>query len=521
MRRWLLAVLLSSCSPAEDAESPPVDPDATLIPVESADAAALARFVDRSATSVLATTRHRQATSRDRLTGELPPVALVANGNRDMNNFVCKSANAEAAPGQLVSYVFDEPACKESYVRGFVLARFEGHGELVRLWLTALSLESGGFDDEMLRIYVDDHPRPLIQAPLSKVADGSLGEIFAAPFGAEAPDHVSWRYPVVFDEKLIVAVDRLGSFDLFYHQSDVLLTDEPRHAASHRLPERDGAKAALGAPLGAPAVGAPISIHLEPGASNAVLSLDGPFTLAAVRVTSSSPLDAVRLQVAFDGEPSMDLPLPDLFAASRASPDPASPSLGPGLELRLPMPFSTSTTWSLTNGGSSPVDLTLSFEGEAGVPDAPFGRLRVVHSDTLGPTTKASHPVAHMLGPGRLAGVCIVMQGHAMATGALSDPYNFLEGDERVSLDGELALDGTGTEDYFDSAFYFARGPFASPFAQAFGIADDGQSGEVSACRWHLFNDRLDFTSSLDFDLEIGPGLPELLDRYRSVAFVY
>lgn len=45
--------------------------------------------------------------------------------------------------------------------------------------------------------------------------------------------------------------------------------------------------------------------------------------------------------------------------------------------------------------------------------------------------------------------------------------------------------------------------------------------GRASACRFHFGNDAIDFGKSLDADLEIGPGDPSLLDRYRTVAFVY
>jgi hypothetical protein len=510
----LLALALLGCgSAAEPAGAPPVaGPDDFVVPVETADALALSRLNSFADLPVLGSTVHRQQSSRDRLTGAPPPVALVANGNRDMNNFVCKSDDAEADPAQLVPYVFDQEACAENYVHGFVLARFEGAGELVRFWLTALSLRAGSFDDEVFRLYVDDAPSPLVQVPLASVVDGSAGEIFAPPFGAGAPDHVAWRYPVVFAKKLIVAVDRLGALDLVYHQSDVLLSAEPRHAAKQRLAARDDAIPAL-----APTFGAPVAITLPAGASQEVLSLSGPRTLRAVRVTSADDLSDVQLMASFDGAQTMDLPLLELFAAASAEPDGASLALGPGLELRLPMPFSSSTHWTLANHGSSPVSLTLETDDAPGVPEGDWRPLHVIRSETLAPTTAADHPVANLTGPGRVVGVCALLQGHGLSTG-FADPLNFLEGDERVTLDGELAIDGTGTEDYFDSAFYFASGSFASPFAQAWGV---DPAGEISACRWHVLSDRLDFQSQLEFQLEIGPGAPDLLDRYRTVTFAY
>jgi DUF2961 family protein len=94
-------------------------------------------------------------------------------------------------------------------------------------------------------------------------------------------------------------------------------------------------------------------------------------------------------------------------------------------------------------------------------------------------------------------------------------------------VDGEPAVPGTGTEAYLNSSFYFNGGEFGAPFTQAWGIARDRpdrfglQHGKVSACRWQVLGDTIDFRSSVEFRYEIGPGDPSLLDRYRSIAFFY
>jgi hypothetical protein len=101
-----------------------------------------------------------------------------------------------------------------------------------------------------------------------------------------------------------------------------------------------------------------------------------------------------------------------------------------------------------------------------------------------------------------------------------SHPLGFLEGDERGVIDGKSVIFGTGTEDYLNSSFYFADGAFATPFAQA-QKSEAETRGTVVGCRWHILSDAIDFLSSFDFDLEIGAADPTMLDRYRSVAFLY
>ena len=91
-------------------------------------------------------------------------------------------------------------------------------------------------------------------------------------------------------------------------------------------------------------------------------------------------------------------------------------------------------------------------------------------------------------------------------------------------------MPGTGTESYVNTGFYFNRGPYGTPFAQGWGMAKFDvavpfrlpvEHGKVSACRWHVLGDVIDFQSSLRVEYEIGPGDPSLLDRYRTVAFYY
>ena len=91
-----------------------------------------------------------------------------------------------------------------------------------------------------------------------------------------------------------------------------------------------------------------------------------------------------------------------------------------------------------------------------------------------------------------------------------------------------VALEAGGRylpEDYLNDAFYFEKGLFGFAFGQAHAMGDDASAsparGNVSACRWNILGDAIDFQQRFDLSLEIGPGEPSLLDRYRSVAFYY
>ncbi len=80
----------------------------------------------------------------------------------------------------------------------------------------------------------------------------------------------------------------------------------------------------------------------------------------------------------------------------------------------------------------------------------------------MGSTEGARWTVADVTGRGKLVGVSQSMEG-LLADG---NTRGYLEGDERVYVDGERtpAIHGTGTEDYYESGWYFNAGTYSTPF---------------------------------------------------------
>jgi hypothetical protein len=95
----------------------------------------------------------------------------------------------------------------------------------------------------------------------------------------------------------------------------------------------------------------------------------------------------------------------------------------------------------------------------------------------------------------------------------------FLEGDEMVYVDGETkpSINGTGTEDYFNSGWYFNYGVYSAPY-HGVTIKDDEKS-RINAYRWHI-EDAIPFKKSIRFTIEHGAGNDVTAD-YSSVAFWY
>lgn len=513
--------------------------------LELSDAAGLRKLGRWEALPELPTAsgRYVQQSSRDRGTDDAS-FPLSGAGNRDFNNFLCASADAQLDPDQITPFHFDQAECEEDYVQGAVLARFEGAGRMVRMWLGMLSLMFGEADDEVLRLYVDDEPTPRVEVLLRDALDGRAGEIFAPPFGAGSPRRLAWYYPVAFGQKLIVALDRLGPSDAYYHHVDVVLDDAapPEAVGQQRLAERDAAAAQLGAlyrPAGErPLLGAIERVALGTFGTQRVQQ-SGPGTVHELRVhvaeSALAALATVQLSVRWDGAAgaAIDLPLLELFGSSLTPPERPSAALTSFVEgddrvlsLKLPMPFASAAEWSFTQRGFGAVAFDVELRGEARVPSAPFGHLYVQRRDTRGPTSAVHHVAVQAEGRGRLVGVCAMLEGHADPNAGIQfDPLNLLEGDVEASVDGESALWGTGTEEYADDVFYFADAPHGSPFVQAWGKVSDvaqSEAGQVNLCRFHVLGTELDFQSSLDLRFELGGAAnPQIVDRIRTVAFLY
>lgn len=522
----------------------PLDPTITSIAAETSDVESLNLLGDWAQLPVFGTGQYLQQSSHDRgvdNASEAMVFTVTAHGNRDFDNFICRSSDADLGSGALVPYAYDMPNCTESYVRGAELARFEGSGRLMRLWLTDDTLFNNGQPaNEMLRIYVDDNPRAAIQVPLQQVLNGGAGEIFTIPFGAIARTYIAWHYPVVFSSKLVVALDHLSA--QYYYQADAVLDAQTqrRVAPRQRASQRDAAHAKLSAPSPLPPSAAALhseSLMLGPGEMRAV-SIAGPVTVEELQLRvpkdKLASLAPVVLSVKWDGaaQPAINLAILDLFNASHAVVELSDLALASSVEgddqvlsLRLPMPFSTSSDWTIKNSGSDTVSLQLDWSGEKLVPSAPFGHLTVQVNDAPLPTSQLEQPVATVSGQGRFVGVCGDLGGHGdNGVTGVSSNLDMMQGDFRALADGRKVIDSTGTEDYADSAYYFRDSPKATPFAQNWGRVDDNNAkppGQVSFCRWQVLGSEIDFQHEFKAIHEMSQYNTSIVERHHTAAYLY
>ncbi len=104
------------------------------------------------------------------------------------------------------------------------------------------------------------------------------------------------------------------------------------------------------------------------------------------------------------------------------------------------------------------------------------------------------------------------------------DPGKWYEGDDMIYVDGELALHGTGTEDFYGGAWGF-RKRYVTPF---YGVSyrhlPDGYNkwsppGKYTVYRFHIL-DPIPFQKSIRVTIEHGHA-NDAGNEYRSVAYWY
>lgn len=527
------------CQSAADAVPQAGSDDLTLqMPTELATPASLALFGDWNSQPTLRDGIYRLLSTRDREQAVVAGPDLLRNGNKDMNNFVCQG-QGEAMLLPVVPLAFDQLHCDDAYLRGYVVADVTGPGRLARLAYTSTSLLLDSLDERTnLLLYLDDSTTPALRAPMRQALAGTAGRFFQPPFAAAVSTNLAWYYPVDFAQRLVVAIENPSPADLIYFQIGYVTSETPLAA-----PAGDPAAAAV-ATLNdrnwLQALDQPVAITLPPG-ETVTLERQGPAVLSQLRITLASnrvaDLATVRLRVFWDEykKPAVNAPLDYIYGTFFAVPPLAGLVLGATaaeqnttLAMRLPMPYRHVARFEFANSGTMAIEFAVDLPQGVQMPSEPWGYLHAVTNETAAPASTPGHHVANFTGRGRLMGTCLHMLGRAMAdTSLLNSSLNFLEGDELIQVDGEPRLFGTGTEDYFNSSFYFQDAPFATPFAQAWAVVPPPNDvvytglGQVSACRWHVLGDSIDFAENLNFDLEIGPGQPRLLERYRSTAWAY
>ncbi|HEY4022942.1 MAG TPA: glycoside hydrolase family 172 protein [Pseudonocardiaceae bacterium] len=245
--------------------------------------------------------------------------------------------------------------------------------------------------------------------------------------------------------------------------------------------------------------------------------------------TARKLLQGLRLRISFDGRTMVDSPLGEFYGTGFAVEQVDSLFFGVDpingwYSAWWPMPYLSGATISIYNGSGIAVS-----GAQADVTSAPdpaaAAKLMMGQdgyfetSSHAGPTTTGQDwSYLQATGTGKFVGDTVDMLG----------PGNreYLEGDEHVYTDESKTpqVNGTGTEDFYQSGWYFNRGPYNTPtHGNSAHLVDgtgcDANSDCTTAFRLMLA-DSVPYGSNITFGIEHGE-TDNIAAHYASTAYYY
>jgi hypothetical protein len=262
---------------------------------------------------------------------------------------------------------------------------------------------------------------------------------------------------------------------------------------------------------------------------------------------SDAVLAGARLRITFDGHPTVDAPIGEFFGTGlgkydvmnlMSSVDGASDGWYTSW---WPMPYGQHATVEIVNGSGVPINgavVEVTSAADSSVASdlrtGTLGYFNATHHEGE-PASGADYTFLDTKGTGVFYGVTQSMRGLISASSGVPDnqPKSlaevnrraYLEGDERAFVDGAAspAWQGTGTEDFYESGWYFRDGTtYEMPLAgnPAYELDGDGCQNDCTGAYRLMVPDAVSFSTGLRFGIEHGPVDDAPVD-YSSTAYWY
>jgi hypothetical protein len=425
-----------------------------------------------------------------------------------------------------------------------VVAEDRGAGEIDSIWFT----RDNGNVSAMGTIRINLDGRPVVNAPLQSLVDGALGAPFVFPLvanGEQSPGGVYIKVPLPYRQSMQISVEsKLQYYHVDYRHfptADGVTTFNPAEPAFDVLAALRSAGTADPKPTPPTAMRDDRTIDLPAGAAASIAKPTGPGSISALRLRLPEPADellaGLRLRLIFDGRTTVDSPLGEFFGAGLGASNVRSLMFAsitqPGgwFSALWPMPFADTAEITVVNTTGTPArgidtDVVTTPDSQW-APALASGRAGYFTARSrAGPTALGRDWLfADERGHGKFVGVSHTMRGSGIKT-SFSDhaPY-FLEGAERVYVDGSSTPQwyGTGTEDLYEGGWYFHNGTrYSDPLTgQPDQRTASGGCADYCVATYRLMlTDAIDYRSGIRFGIEHGKRNMVQPD-YSSTAFLY
>lgn len=427
---------------------------------------------------------------------------------------------------------------KSSFLRkepaGLVIADLKGPGAIYRIHTPTPT-------DDVVEFYFDGEPEARLRLRVNQLFDGTRPP-FVPPLAGSALGGSTSYVPLTFRRscKIVIKAETFQFYDINYAEFpdgvEVETYKDPpaadllaRVARAGAILKRAGTDISdVVAPEGSAARRETKRVRLSLGAgAKAVLyETSKPGRILGIRLRPAAALAGtardILLRAYWDGaaEPAIDAPAGDLFGASFGEPAVRSLMLGTTDDgwdyLYFPMPFERGARIELVSERDRAVDVEAEIVTAADGKRSDEGRFYAWWRRE-DPCTEG-RPYTYLETKGRGHVVGMILQAQGLEPGSTG----FFEGDDRVIIDGSLAVPGTGSEDSLNGGWYDVPGRWEGRMSLPLSGCLDYKKpmGRTGGYRFML-TDSYAFRESIEYTIEHGPEGNAWPADYASVVFFY
>lgn len=421
---------------------------------------------------------------------------------------------------------------KYSFVRkegdDLVLADLKGPGCIYRIHTPTPT-------DDPLEFYFDGETTPRIRTTFRKLYEGTTAP-FVRPLVDVAGGGYTCYVPLPYKKscKLLLRAKSFQFYDLNYatypgdapvSTFDPAVSQKPDIDAASRV-FRSNDLSAFNVPAGTKLSHHRFDIQLQPGKSAILFEAKAGGRIASIRLGPAEVLAGknrdILLRITWDnGKPAVLCPAGDFFGYAWGKPAMGACLLGTdsGVDYcNLPMPYDHAAKVELVSLRGSGPGLAVSGEVVAGdSPRRPYeGKFYAVWSRE-NPTTEGK-PFTYLETKGRGQIVGLALQAQGMESGNTG----FFEGDDITTIDGEMAVHGTGSEDSFNGGWYDVPDRWDGPVARALSGCMAYQKPLARTGGYRFFiGDAYSYRKSILQTIEHAPEGNRGLADYCSVTYFY
>lgn len=428
---------------------------------------------------------------------------------------------------------------KYSFVRkepgGLVLADLAGPGAITRIHTPTPN-------EDVVEFYFDGEAAPRLSLKVIELFNGSRPP-FVSPLSIYGVGGYTSYVPLTYAKscKVVLKAASFQFYDINYAVfppgTTVETYADPPSAdflskvgRAADLFKRAGSDiSAAAAPPGALLSTARVKASLAPAGKAVLYKSSGPGRIVGLRLRPAAALAGeardILIRAYWDGatEPAIDVPVGDFFGASFGEPATRSLLLGTTAEdvdyCYFPMPFRRSAQIELVSerpAGSPTVEVEAEVVSSAIRKATDEGHF-YAHWRREDPSTEG-RPYTYLRTTGRGHVVGVILQAQGLESGHTG----FFEGDDRAVIDGEPAIQGTGSEDSFNGGWYDVPGRWETRTSLPLSGCLDYKKPQARTGGYRfMLTDAYAYSRSIDYTIEHGPEGNAVPTDYTSVVFFY